>query len=116
MCGKCDETGHCVFGDVVEAYKAKMLAADGIILASPVYFGGIAGTMKCFLDRVFGSGNDGLRHKVGAGIAVVRRSGGMSTLDGLNHYLSYCEMAMPASKYWNIVHGLHPGEVEQDLE
>lgn len=47
---------------------------------------------------------------------AVRRSGGSSTLDCLNHYLSYSEMIIATSNYWNITHGAAPGEVIKDEE
>ena len=75
--------------------------------------------MKSFLDRAFfvSSVNGGLfRHKVGAAVAAVRRSGGISTVETLNHYINYSEMVMPSSNYWNVAHGLNPGEMEQDAE
>ncbi len=105
--------------DPVNEWIQKMKAADGILLGSPVHFSGVAGTMKSFLDRAFfvSSVNGGLfRHKVGAAVAAVRRSGGISTVDTLNHYISYSEMIMPSSNYWNVAHGLAPGEMEQDAE
>ncbi len=110
----------CVFGDdIINQAIAKMKSADGIILGSPVYFAGIAGTMKSFLDRVFYvSGANGmlLRGKVAAAVAAVRRSGGSHTLDGLNHYITYGEMIVATSTYWNIVHGREAGEMPQDAE
>ena len=56
------------------------------------------------------------RHKVGAAVAAVRRSGGLPTVNGLNHYINYAEMIMPGSNYWNVAHGLVRGELEQDAE
>ena len=105
--------------DPVNEWIQKMKAADGILLGSPVYFSGVAGTMKAFLDRAFfvSTVNGGLfRHKVGAAVAAVRRTGGIPTVDTLNHYINYSEMIMPSSNYWNVAHGLHPGEMEQDAE
>ena len=96
-----------------------MKAADGILLGSPVHFSGVAGTMKSFLDRAFfvSSTNNGLfRHKVGASVAAVRRSGGIPAMDTLNHYINYSEMIMPSANYWNVAHGMNPGEMEQDGE
>ncbi len=93
--------------------------ADGIILGSPVYYAGIAGTMKCFLDRAFyvAGANGGLfRQKVAAAVVAVRRTGGSVTFDSLNHYLTYSEMILATSNYWNITHGRAPGEVLQDGE
>jgi len=106
-------------GDPVNEWIQKIKAADGILLGSPVHFSGVAGTMKSFLDRAFlvASVNGGLfRNKVGAAVAAVRRSGGISTVDSLNHYLNYSEMVMPSSNYWHVAHGLTPGEMEQDGE
>jgi multimeric flavodoxin WrbA len=105
--------------DPVNEWIQKMKEADGILLGSPVYFSGVAGTMKSFLDRAFfvSSVNGGLfRHKVGAAVAAVRRSGGIPTVDSLNHYITYSEMIMPSSNYWNVAHGANPGEMEQDGE
>ena len=93
----------------------KMKDADGILLGSPVYYSGIAGTMKCFLDRVFyvaGSNGNLFRQKVGAAVVAVRRSGGTATFDSLNHYLNYSEMILATSSYWNVIHGTGQGEVE----
>ena len=105
--------------DPVNDWIQKMKAADGILLGSPVHFSGVAGTMKSFLDRAFFviSVNGGLlRHKVGASVAAVRRSGGIPTIDTLNHYIQYSEMIMPNANYWNVAHGMNPGEMEQDGE
>ncbi len=102
-------------GEIIQ--KAK--EADGILLGSPVYFAGVNGTMKSFLDRFFkvsGANGNLLSHKVGASIAAVRRSGGIQTVDELNKYIQYSEMIMPGSNYWTVVHGGSPGEVTQDDE
>ncbi|MDD9304203.1 MAG: flavodoxin family protein [Desulfobacter sp.] len=121
-CYKCvkNQDGACALkDDPVNEWIQKMKDADGILLGSPVYFSGVAGTMKSFLDRAFfvSSVNDGLfRHKVGAAVAAVRRSGGIPTVDTLNHYINYSEMIMPSSNYWNVAHGFNPGEMEQDGE
>jgi len=105
--------------DPVNEWIQKIKEADGILFGSPVHFAGVAGTMKSFLDRAFfvSSVNGGLfRHKVGAAVSAVRRSGGISTVETLNHYINYSEMIMPSSNYWNVAHGLTPGEMEQDGE
>ncbi len=111
---------QCVIDDnVVNEAIQKLKEADGIVLGSPVYFSGIAGTLKSFLDRVFyvSGANGGLfRGKVAAAVTAVRRSGGSHTLDGLNHYITYGEMVVVSSTYWNIVHGREVGEMSQDHE
>ncbi|WP_041958089.1 flavodoxin family protein [Sulfurospirillum arsenophilum] len=122
-CGGCakNQDERCVAKDdeYVNECIQKMKEADGIILGTPVHWAGIAGTMKSFLDRAFyvSSANGNLfRHKVGASIVAVRRSGGVSTFDAMNHYLTYAEMIMPTTNYWNVAHGRMPGEVHEDLE
>jgi len=122
-CGACakNKDERCVAKDdaYVNECIQKMKEADGILIGTPVHWAGIAGTMKSFLDRAFyvSSANGNLfRHKVGASIVAVRRSGGVSTFDAMNHYLTYGEMIMPTTNYWNVAHGRVPGEVHEDLE
>lgn len=105
--------------DEVNDWIQVMKEADGIILASPVYFSAIAGTMKSFLDRAFyvsGMNGNLFRQKVGGSVVAVRRSGGVPTFNQLNNYLNYAEITMPNSNYWNVIHGARPGEVLQDEE
>jgi len=120
-CGKCrkNKDERCVTQDEVNDWIAKMKEADGIILGSPVHFSSISAAMKAFLDRAFYvAGNNGglFRHKVGAAVVAVRRSGGLPALDQLYHYLGYAEMIIPTSNYWNVIHGTAPGEALQDEE
>jgi len=121
-CGTCAKNKNeaCVIKtDDVNQWIQEMKEADGIILGSPVHYASIAGNMKSFLDRAFyvaGANNSMFRHKVGASVAAVRRSGGLPTFNELNNYLNYSEMMIAASNYWNVVHGTMPGEVHKDEE
>lgn len=118
-CGACfrNRDERCIIDDEVNEWIQKMKEADGIIISSPVYYSGINGTMKCFLDRAFYvAGNKMLRHKVGASVVAVRRSGGVPTFNQLNNYINYAEMVMPSTNYWNVIHGAKPGEVQEDEE
>jgi len=120
-CNKCvkNQNEKCIIDDQVNSWIQKMKAADGIIIGSPVHYSAIAGTMKSFLDRAFyvTSVNDMmLRHKVGAPVVAVRRSGGMPTFNQLSNYINYSEMMMPTSNYWSVIHGMTPGEAEKDEE
>ena len=121
-CGGCSKNKNekCIFDDdIVNESIQKMKNADGIILASPVHYSAIAGTMKSFLDRVFfvsGANGGMFRHKTGVSIAAVRRSGGLPTFNQLNNYIHYSEMIMPNSNYWNVIHGGAPGEALKDDE
>jgi multimeric flavodoxin WrbA len=120
-CMQCrkNQNERCVINDEVNDWIQMIKKADGILLGSPVYFAGIPGTMKSFLDRAFyvASGTGPMfRNKVGAAAVVLRRSGGMSAFQMLNHYLLYSEMIIPTSNYWNIVHGWDFGEAAKDEE
>jgi multimeric flavodoxin WrbA len=117
-CHKCREQGlgRCVFDDdPVNAAREKLNAADGIILGSPVYYGGIAGTFKSFLDRLFFPGTK-LRYKAGAVVVSLRRSGGISTFHQLNNYLNLAQVIISPSVYWEVIHGNSPEELKEDRE
>jgi len=121
-CGACvkNRDERCILaGDKVNDYIQLMKNADGILIGSPVHFASIGGTMKSFLDRAFyvvGVNDSLLRHKVGAAVVAVRRSGGVTTFDSLNHYINYAEMVMPGANYWNVIHGTRPGDTVKDEE
>ncbi len=121
-CGICSthrDEKCSIKSDDLNMWIQQIKQADGIVLGSPVYYSGIAGAMKCFLDRLFyvSTSNGNLfRHKVGAAVVAVRRTGGSITFDNLNHYLMYSEMIIASSNYWNVIHGRSPGEALQDVE
>lgn len=121
-CGKCsvNKNEQCSLpGDDVNEWIQKIKNADGVVFGSPVHYAGLGANMKAFLDRAFyvATANGGLfRHKVGAGVVALRRSGGVSAFDQLIHYIAYSEMLMPSSNYWNVIHGSVPGEALQDEE
>lgn len=119
MCARNRDEKCVLQGDSVNEWIQMMKQADGILLGAPVHFAGISAGFKAFLDRAFYvCGNNGslLRHKVGAAVTAVRRSGGVATMDGLYHYLNYSEMLLPTSNYWTVIHGAKPSEAEQDGE
>ncbi len=120
-CKTCFKTKNeaCIIDDEVNEWIQKMKEADGIIFGSPVHFSDIGATMKAFLDRAIyvSSSNGGLyKHKVGAGVVAVRRSGGLPAYNQLNNYIGYSEMLMPTSNYWNVVYGTNPGDALKDEE
>lgn len=50
-CGACNSTHHCVQQDDMQDILAKMVAADVIVMATPVYFYTMDGQMKTLIDR-----------------------------------------------------------------
>lgn len=117
-CRSCAESKKCVYNDDIVNEAINLLSdINGLILASPVHFSGIAGSMKSFLDRLFfAAGGRVLEYKAAAALVVLRRSGGSAALDQLNHYLNYSKMAVASSHYWNIIHGTNAEEIYKDEE
>ena len=116
-CGKCHQTGKCVFDDLVNETAPKLLAADGLVVGSPVYYSSPNGSILSFLDRLFYStGEIPMNDKVGAAVVSCRRGGNTASFDVLNKYFSIRGMPIATSTYWNQVHGFTAEDVKKDLE
>ena len=115
-CNTCATKGQCVFDDVVNELASKFEAADGLVVASPVYFASANATLVACLDRLFYSTGFDKSMKVGASVAVARRGGCSATYDELNKYFTISGMPVASSQYWNSVHGQKPGDASQDIE
>lgn len=115
-CYTCAKLGKCVVDDIVNDAAEKFKNADGLIVASPVYYASPNGTLVSFLDRLFFSAKFDKRMKVGASVAVARRGGCSATFDVLNKYFTISGMPIASSQYWNSVHGRVPGEAAEDAE
>ena len=97
-CGKCKDTGHCVFNaDHVNEAIDLLRAADGFVVGSPVYYAGPNGGVCSF-------------------VVSCRRGGASASFDRLNKYFTIARMPVVSSQYWNSVHGNTPEEVLQDKE
>ncbi|NLG65728.1 MAG: flavodoxin family protein [Actinobacteria bacterium] len=121
-CLKCRDTKDmtcAIKNDVVNACIQKMVAADGILLGSPVYFADVTATMKALIERagyVTRGNHCALRRKVGAAVVAVRRGGAVHTFDSINHFFQISEMVVVGSSYWNLGVGQPIGAVEEDAE
>lgn len=115
-CGKCSQTGRCIFADdPVNELIEKMETADGLVVGSPVYYASPNGALISLMDRLFYAGS-GFAHKPAAAVASARRAGTTATLDDLGKYFTIAQMPVVSSSYWNMVHGNTPEEVLQDKE
>lgn len=111
------EDNRCVFDDdAVNRLLEQAAGCDGFVFGAPVYFAGIAGTMKCLLDRLFYAGRPLFRGKPGAVVVSARRAGTTASLDQLNKYLGIAGMLTVPSRYWNMVHGYTAEDAKKDLE
>lgn len=115
-CASCKERGRCVFDDAVNQLAPKFEAADGLVIASPVYYASANATLIACLDRLFYSTPFDKTMKVGASVAIARRGGCSATFDELNKYFTIAGMPVASSQYWNSVHGRGVGEAAQDDE
>ena len=108
-CNSCRKNGKCVFNDVVNELAPKFEEADGLVVASPVYYASANATLIACLDRLFYSTRFDKTMKVGASVVVARRGGLSATFDELNKYFTICGMPVASSQYWNSVHGRDAG-------
>ena len=115
-CGSCGRNGKCAFDDIVNEIADKFKEADGLVVASPVYYASANATLIACLDRLFYSSHFDKTMKVGASVVVARRGGLSATFDELNKYFTICGMPVASSQYWNSIHGGAPGDAEEDLE
>lgn len=115
-CRRCYETGKCVFDDIVNELAPKFEAADGLVIASPVYYASANATLIACLDRLFYSTSFDKTMKVGASVVCARRGGCSSTFDELNKFFTISNMPIASSQYWNSIHGREKGEAALDAE
>ncbi len=121
-CYKCFENTNqrcAVEKDDLNECLEKMVAADAIILSSPVYFSDVTPQIKALMDRagMTAIANGAMfRRKVGASVVVARRGGASHTFASLNNFFFISQMIVPGSSYWNMGFGLEKGDVEKDEE
>lgn len=115
-CLSCKKTGKCVFNDLVNETAKKFEEADGLVVASPVYYASANATLVAFLQRLFYSTPFSKRMKVGAAVAAARRGGLTATYDELNKFFGISGMPIASGQYWNGIHGAAQGEAEEDKE
>lgn len=120
-CRKCAEKGSCVFDDTVNSFRKEAYSADGFIFGSPVHYAALSGNMTSFMDRLFysefvGNQNKAFYMKPAAAVISARRAGTTAAFDQMNKYFTIQEMPIVSTRYWNMVHGAVPEEVEQDAE
>jgi len=121
-CYSCREIKNnaCIYyHDEFNEVFAQCMEADAIILASPVYVGGMTSQLKAFIDRaclVNRANDQPLKRKIGASIVAVRRNGALETFNAINNFFTISQIMIVSSSYWNQGVGRNPGEVMDDPE
>ena len=116
-CGGCRHDGACIYDDLLNRSREKFRAADGFVFGTPVHYAAASGNLTAFMDRLFYSERkDTFFMKPAAVITSARRAGTTATMDQINKYFSISQMPIVSSRYWNMVHGATPQQVEEDKE
>lgn len=113
-CTTCHQSGECRIKDDMQKVYQKLLAADGIILGSPVYFWSVSAQAKLFMDRTYALRfpHHKLTNKVGGAIVVAGRRGTMSAISVINNFFLGHDML--ATGLGIAGYGTKKGEVKQD--
>jgi len=118
-CLTCRETKECRIKDDFQEIFNKMVDADGIILASPVYFSSATPQIMALIDRagyVSIARGRVFENKVGGPLVVARRAGQNFTFAQLLFFFLHQGMIVPGSTYWNVAFGRDKGDVLRDEE
>jgi len=89
-CGRCRQAAlpdHCIQSDDMTPLYGKVLSADALVLASPVYFWHMSAWLKAFVDRLYCIAHQGL---TGKKMALVLTGGG-DAFDGVDLIVASAE-------------------------
>lgn len=108
-CGGCIGTNRCVFqDDPCNQLIERILAADGLVVGSPVYFAGPNGALCALLDRVFYATctrSQLFKGKPAAALVTCAWAGGTAALDRLHRYFVPCQMPIATSGDYTVFQG-----------
>ncbi|MDR2866301.1 MAG: flavodoxin family protein [Methanomassiliicoccaceae archaeon] len=121
-CGSCviRGDGRCIIeDDDMNMYMDRLIAADGVIIASPSYYGGIPGQLKILLERITTAasnrtGGNRLARKIGCAIAVQGHDGGTGAYSEIVNFMLRNKMVVCGSSPLTVLTGAKPGEVLDD--
>lgn len=124
VCDACKKAYTCTVADDVIDVLDRLIAADGILVASPVYFGGVTGRLRAFYDRTLPARRNGMRlsGKVGAALSVGgSRNGGQEyAIHEIQKWMLIHEMTVVGDKqtahFGGICTARNPGSVKDDAE
>ena len=120
-CHVCDMTSPpvCTIKDDIEKITALMSKTDGIVIGSPVYYGGVAAEVKIFFERVGYLDRcrekKAFKYRIGGAVVAARRSGMSAALSEIINFLLAMKMIVPGSARVSGL-GNRRGEVKGDEE
>ena len=93
--GSCGPTGRCGYNDIVNEVNAKMDQYHGMVVATPVFFGGPTGRITSFLNRLFycSRETDRFAGKVGYAVAFPAEEGDLAVAR-INKYFEAAGMTV----------------------
>ncbi len=115
-CGKCAETGRCIFTDQVNEIGPRLPEFDALIVGSPVYYSGPSAQVCAFMDRLCYAYGAKLANKLAASVVSCRRGGATAAFERLNQYYLMENMIVVGSQYWNQIHGRMAEDALKDAE
>ncbi len=100
-CSDCGKKAKCVIDDDMQEIYPKMVAADAIVLGSPVYFGTVTAQTKALIDRSYFLHKNGrkLAGKVGGAIAVGGRAGHEISSMTIMDFATIVGMVLPGNAF-----------------
>ncbi len=111
-CRSCNKTGECKIKDDMQEIFPRLLAADGIIFGSPIYFYGMTAQAKAVIDRTisFNSPERSVANKVGA---VIVTAGSLGLVEGLKDLYFYMVTRQMIPANFIAVYPGGPGELKK---
>lgn len=111
-CESCITTKKCRLDDDMQGIYLKLLAADGFIFGTPVYFWGVTAQAKALIDRTFvlREGHR-LRNKVAGVVVVARRAGATHAFSAFRNFFNLQRMPSPGGA---IAYADKKGDVRED--
>lgn len=111
-CRACGTMGICIIKDGLEPIYDKMLAADGIIFGTPVYYYGMAAQAKIVMDWTHSLNQPGrsLANKVGGVVAV---AGSLGVEDAVKDFCFYFLARRMIIANYLVAYSLGPGELQK---
>ncbi len=113
-CWACLKNGSCAIrDDMSNVIMPRLLAADALVIGTPVYFNNVTAQLKCFIDRTW-SMRGKLKDKIGATVVVGRRYGAEGAITAVNVFFLKHQMIV-ANRGISAI-GFESEDVKDDAE